>query len=305
MTMACPLTLCQRECLSPPFAILVMSLITNQESCFNKTFRYQPSVKPTDYLTEDPTIKPTANPTISHNPSHWPSSSPTSSLPPTFDTTSYPSASPTNNPTVSPVSPPTLAPTAAKTFRPTSEKPTVRPSVVTITEKATIEETQACPQNFDSMREIDSSASFFFVIVPSNPSGSGNGLLCGRLEVESDGWIGFAISDDGKMSGSQAIVGIAKVESVLKYELHEYGATVMSEGSQSLLNTSIYTEDGKTIMKFTKLLVEDGEIPILEDQVNSFLFARGDGNDLGYHSSRISFKIDFGPSTYTPTMSKG
>jgi hypothetical protein len=174
-----------------------------------------------------------------------------------------------------------------------TQNPTTSPA--SLAEKPTTEETQICPEKLDAMTEIDSSASFFFAIVPSHPSGSGNGLLCGRLEVESDGWIGLAISEDGKMSGSQAIIGIVGKKTVMKYDLFNNGAVEMSGGNQTLRKTSIYEEDGKITMKFTKLLVEDGEIPILEDEVNSFLYARGDGNKLRYHSERSSFKIDFGP----------
>ncbi len=208
-------------------------------------------------------------------------------------------------------SPVTSQPVENPTQNPTTSSP------ASLAEKQTTEETQICPEKLDAMTEIDSSASFFFAIVPSNPSGSGNGLLCGRLEVESDGWIGLAISEDGKMSGSQAIIGIVGKKTVMKYDLFNNGAVEMSEGNQTLRKTSIYEEDGKITMKFTKLLIEDGEIPILEDEVNSFLYARGDGNKLRYHSERSSFKIDFSPSTatqaspslaifetYTPSMSE-
>ena len=170
---------------------------------------------------------------------------------------------------------------------------------------STNREIQVCPETFDMMTEIDSSATFFFAMVPSNPSGSGNGLLCGRLEVESEGWIGFAISEGGKMSGSQAIIGNPRRKTVLKYDLFENGATLMSEGNQTLKKTSIYEEDGRTIMKFTKLLVENGEIPILEDTVNSFLYARGDSNNVGHHSERVSFKVDFRPSNFQPYWTIG
>ena len=221
---------------------------------------------------------------------------------PTSDPTSHPSASPTKIPTASPLSPPTLVPTAVMSESPVTSQPVENPtqnpttsSPASLAEKQTTEETQICPEKLDAMTEIDSSASFFFAIVPSHPSGSGNGLLCGRLEVESDGWIGLAISEDGKMSGSQAIIGIVGKKTVMKYDLFNNGAVEMSGGNQTLRKTSIYEEDGKITMKFTKLLVEDGEIPILEDEVNSFLYARGDGNKLRYHSERSSFKIDFGP----------
>ncbi len=299
-----------------------------------------PSASPTSIPTESPISPPTLVPTavmtnspVTNQPVKNPTQNPTS-LSPTSDPTSYPSASPTNISMASPTSPPTLVPTAVMSKSPVTNRPAKRfpsgstkikdstqvenSSPASLTEKPTTKETQVCPKKFDTMTEIDSSATFFFAIVPSNPSGSGNGLLCGRLEVESEGWIGLAISEDGKMSGSQAIIGIVGKKTVLKYDLFNNGAVVMSEGNQTLQKTSIYEEDGKMIMKFTKLLVEDRQIPILEDKVNSFLFARGDSNILGYHSERLPFKIDFSPSvatqahptslavfeTYAPAMSE-
>ena len=72
----------------------------------------------------------------------------------------------------------------------------------------------------------------------------------------------------------------------------------MADDKQTLTDTSIEQEGGKTIMKFTKLLVEDGEIPILEEGENVFLHARG-GNSLGFHSNGyLSFKMDLGTPIY-------
>ena len=49
----------------------------------------------------------------------------------------------------------------------------------------------------------------YYAVVPSQPAGRENGLLCGRLEVEdADSWISIGFSVDGSMAGSQAIIGI-------------------------------------------------------------------------------------------------
>jgi len=156
--------------------------------------------------------------------------------------------------------------------------------------------TQACPVTLEKSTEIDSSATLHYAIVPSNPPGSGNGLLCGRLEAENDGWVGLAISENGQMIGSESIIGLPGDNTVLKYEMAGKSTarvTAMSVEKQTLTATSIIQEGGKTIMEFTKLLVEDGEIPILEQGVNIFLHARGDGSSLGFHSQGLSFIRDF------------
>eukprot|EP00584_Thalassiosira_punctigera_P019506 CAMPEP_0172555966 /NCGR_PEP_ID=MMETSP1067-20121228/62037_1 /TAXON_ID=265564 ORGANISM="Thalassiosira punctigera, Strain Tpunct2005C2" /NCGR_SAMPLE_ID=MMETSP1067 /ASSEMBLY_ACC=CAM_ASM_000444 /LENGTH=646 /DNA_ID=CAMNT_0013344617 /DNA_START=62 /DNA_END=2002 /DNA_ORIENTATION=- len=157
-----------------------------------------------------------------------------------------------------------------------------------------------CPDTLDGHMDIDESATFYYAIVPSNPAESNNGILCGRLEVENDGWIGFATARDVGtlfMNGAEAIIGVPEENSVLKYDLTGT-ATAMSTDSQTLMNTSITQDDGKTTMEFAKLLVEDGEIPIVEKGENTFLHARG-GSSLGYHgvTSRVSFKLDLSSGT--------
>jgi hypothetical protein len=131
-------------------------------------------------------------------------------------------------------------------------------------------------------------------VVPAEPSGSGNGLLCGRVEAVHDGWVGIGFSADGLMAGSQAVIGIPLEGTVLKYDLTS-AATPMSEERQTLTDTSITLGvEGMVIMEFAKLLVEEGEVPILEDAENTFLHARGSVT-LGYHSSRTSFVVVLSP----------
>ena len=73
----------------------------------------------------------------------------------------------------------------------------------------------------------------------------------------------------------------------------------MAADKQTLRDTSVSEEDGKTIMTFTKLLVEDGETPIKVDgSDNNFLSAYGaDTTMVNYHTSRTPFTIAFGASS--------
>lgn len=50
----------------------------------------------------------------------------------------------------------------------------------------------------------------------------------------------------------------------------------MSDDKQTLRDTAVYVVGDLTIMRFTKLLVEEGEIPILEEGVNTFIFVMGE-----------------------------
>ena len=141
----------------------------------------------------------------------------------------------------------------------------------------------SCPDTLDQSTQIDSSATLYYAVVPSNPEGSGNGLLCGRLEAENDGWIGIGFSSDGSMDGSQAVIGVPAEGTVLKYDLTST-ATLMSEDKQTLSGTSITEVEGMVVMEFAKLLIEGGEVPILEGAENNVIHARGQGN-LGFHSN--------------------
>ena len=169
--------------------------------------------------------------------------------------------------------------------------------------------TLSCPETLDHSASINSKSTLYYAVVSdpsssnnfrwnkSSLSGSNNGILCARLEVidNSNGWIGLGFSQDGTMSTSQAIIGIPDEDTVRKYNLSGYHATPMADERQTLRDTSIIVDDmnGKTILTFTKLLIEDDEVHIVENGKNIFLHAWG-GSTLGYHAGKLSFSIDFG-----------
>ena len=179
----------------------------------------------------------------------------------------------------------------------TTSSPTPSPIVVTTSSKPT-GPVLDCPDTLEIMKEIDPIATLYYAVIPSE-EGYDNGILCGRLEVESEGWIGLGFSPSGTMANSQAVIGIPNQDTVEKYDLAISRATPMTEDRQTLRDTSIDTADGTTTMTFTKLLVEDNEVEILEEGDNTFLFAWG-GSNFGYHMSRKAFTIDLG-STVAPT----
>ena len=163
----------------------------------------------------------------------------------------------------------------------------------------TLSSEKTCPGSLDQQIDIDSEATLYYHIVRAD-SGDTNGILCGRLEVESNdgGWIGFGWSKNGKMTGGEAIVGLTDAQSVLKYNLASQMAsdvTPMSVERQTLTNTSIQVVGDTTVMTFTKLLIEDGELEIYESGSNAFLHARGsDGENISYHDNgRVVFVKDF------------
>jgi len=169
-----------------------------------------------------------------------------------------------------------------------------------------MDDLQICPPTLDRSIDIDTTATLYYAIVPSKPVGSelNNGLLCARLEVTNDddndsGWIGLAISTNGGMVDSEAIIGLPEDESVLKYDMKwtsPSGVTPMDDDKQTLRDTSFEEdEDGKMIMKFTKMLVEEdeNEISIVEEGMNIFLYAQGYDRELDFHHTYMSFSKDF------------
>jgi uncharacterized membrane protein YozB (DUF420 family) len=69
------------------------------------------------------------------------------------------------------------------------------------------------------------------------------------------------------------------------------GVVPKSDEKQSLIDTSVTQDGDTTTLTFTKIMVEDGEIPI-SIGANTFLGAWGSGNDLGIHAVRQSFDLD-------------
>ena len=241
--------------------------------------------------TEETTMSPTAEdystaPTVTSLPT-------TSSGPPQVANSLTNTDSPTSSTT-----PPSDA--TQSTSPSVSTIGTASPSLLSDTQSpsvtfSTSSKSQACPGELIQSYNINTESTLYYAMVPSNSVESNNGILCARLEVldNGDGWIGVGFSPSGTMENSQAVIGIYDEDTVLKYDLAPGQATQMSDDKQTLQDTSITTMDGKTIMEFTKLLVEDDdEVEILEDGENIFLHAWG-GSTLGYHTGRLSFTIDF------------
>ena len=151
----------------------------------------------------------------------------------------------------------------------------------------------SCPDVLPKYTEIKGNTTLRYAVLPSDPPGSRNGVLCGRLEAQHDGWISLALSRTPGMIGAESIIALPQANTVLKYNMFGYDEVVpMSDERQTLTNTYIEEEeDGRTIMGFTKLLVEDGEIPIKEEGANIFLYASG-RHSFRFHETFLSFRRD-------------
>ena len=65
----------------------------------------------------------------------------------------------------------------------------------------------------------------------------------------------------------------------------------MSPNEQTLTDASVEVVDGKTVMKFTKPMVEPNQIPIVTG-VNKMLWAYGSSPAISYHKNRSPFTLD-------------
>ena len=114
------------------------------------------------------------------------------------------------------------------------------------------------------------------------------------VELTCDGsgeWVGIGFSKDGQMQNSEAVLGVPGHQP-LKYALNgKYTAAViqMPENKQTLMDATLESdEDGRTVMKFTKILNEH----MLEEEEEIYLlYAKGMTSTLGYHPNRSSFKL--------------
>lgn len=116
-----------------------------------------------------------------------------------------------------------------------------------------------------------------------------------ELIYEGEAWLSIAFSNDGKMIGSEAVIGTPANGNVQKYEMVSKltsGVEPMPESQQTLQDASIEVSEGQTIMKFTKLMKEPGEIEILAGDNNNFLGAYGRDEVLATHIARQSVVLN-------------
>ncbi|KAL3912541.1 MAG: hypothetical protein SGILL_006840, partial [Bacillariaceae sp.] len=135
-------------------------------------------------------------------------------------------------------------------------------------------------------------STFSYVINSADERANGQDTLTIVYEAPVDAWVAVAFSTDGRMPGSEAVIGLPDEGTVQKYFLSERNlAGVQLMENQSLIDTSIVQEGGMTTLTFTKILVEANEIPVVVG-VNTFLGAWGIANPLATHGARESFQVD-------------
>mmetsp|Transcript_4515 Transcript_4515/g.6764 ORF Transcript_4515/g.6764 Transcript_4515/m.6764 type:complete len:434 (+) Transcript_4515:33-1334(+) len=149
-------------------------------------------------------------------------------------------------------------------------------------------------------RLLDRMSSFDYTI------NDDDGTVTFTVEVaKSNNWISFGTSQNGGMMyGSEVVIGRPALpegaNNPSKYRLGtvmnvKVNGDRLTESQQTLIDPSITSQDGKTILQFTKLLSEPGEIPIDADGKNVFVWAYGvdSSSRFSIHTNSGSTEVDF------------
>ena len=122
-----------------------------------------------------------------------------------------------------------------------------------------------------------------------------------ELVYEGLGWVAFGLTPDGLMIGSEAVIGLpdepVSPTNPAKYRLSarsNAGIEILPDAQQTLTNANIVQNDTHTVLTYTKLLEEDGELPISAIEANNFVFATGPSNTLGFHNQRSAVALAIG-----------
>ena len=206
--------------------------------------------------------------------------------------------------------PPTAAPTSIETLEPTPD-PT---PVVTTTALPTSDP-------FDCTRIVDDNG--FVKFSWNEPfEVAGRPLLTARISFAGIGWVGWGIpaSSAGQMIGNDAVIGLPDLPNSRtnpgKYSLNAKnlaGVVLDPLAEQDLIDASVVQTDEDTVMTFTYILNQGGFQRVdVDGGMNTFIWAYGFSNTLGYHRNRGSFETDFscqptqeptvGPDTIEPTL---
>ncbi|KAL7489101.1 hypothetical protein ACHAW6_014692 [Cyclotella cf. meneghiniana] len=159
-----------------------------------------------------------------------------------------------------------------------------------------------CPSELTGVESITSTLTMYYSLILS---GSEPGILCARIESATESWLGWGINPSGEMIGGEAVIGLPDQGTVRKFMLNDEsmeGVVEMEDAAQTLMETSIVQENGMTIMSFAKYLDEDQYGIAASGSANSFIYAIGSSNTLGFHADEGNFFLQF-PDVETLTSS--
>jgi DOMON domain len=113
------------------------------------------------------------------------------------------------------------------------------------------------------------------------------GTVTVQLQYVGEAWVSFGFSTTFAMIPNVAVIGLPDEQTVKKYNMTTKGldgVNALPDDQQTLTNTSIVQENGITILTYTQLLSEVGEVPVVTGK-NTFIWAYGMSNPIGFHSA--------------------
>jgi hypothetical protein len=109
-----------------------------------------------------------------------------------------------------------------------------------------------------------------------------------------DKWLGVGFSVDGQMQNAEAVLGLPG-KMPRKYDLNGKSIDTVVEmpaNKQTLIDASLEVDaEERTVLRFTKIMKEEGEIEIKQGGEIYLLYALGTSQELGYHAERKSLKV--------------
>lgn len=142
-------------------------------------------------------------------------------------------------------------------------------------------------EDYDNQFDITSSISFHWKVEGDTVKGA--------VQYVGEAWVGFGVSDDGKMVGSEAIIGKPADETATKYVLNDRAAMGVDpvKDTTSLKASSIKQEGGVTTLTFENTLDVSSDTHMIKSTgLNNFIYSVGASNEFAYHEHRGSFAID-------------
>ena len=160
--------------------------------------------------------------------------------------------------------------------------------------------------------EIINSVLKLSYVVNIDNTTTGQGTFSAELVYAGLGWLSLGFNSNGFMIPSQAVIALPDDTTVQKYDLTSPAISgVLPSSSQTLQDVNVEQNSTHTVLRFTKLLMEDNELTIIGDGTNTFIWAYGGSNELGYHMGRGAHSLTLAPciaevvspATSTPTLS--
>ncbi|KAM7367921.1 hypothetical protein PAMP_014186 [Pampus punctatissimus] len=134
------------------------------------------------------------------------------------------------------------------------------------------------------------------------------GIITFKLEVNTTGWVGFGLSPNGGMAGSDIVIGGLGPNGQYFTDSHATGNSMpVVDKQQSYTLQSLTESDGQTIMTFRRSLqtCDEQDFHITAKPIK-LIYAYGTTDEIEYHRARRGTKevnlLNYMPRTILPNL---